>query len=342
MATVRAERLVNLVLCLLSTRQYLTAERIRSIVPGYSGAPNDEAFFRTFERDKAELRDLGIPLEVGRNSVFDHADGYRIARRDYELGDIDLEPDETAAVALAVRLWESPEFAGAAQGALLKLRAAGVDVDERASSVIEPKVRTSEPAFAGLLAAVQQGKAVTFDYRRPGSTELSRRRLEPWGVVSWRGRWYVVGHDRDREARRTFRLSRIAGEVRATGAAGTVHRPAEEDLLRAVAGDERDLPPSTPARLWVAADRAQGLRRKSTVVGHRELHGLPGDVVELDLYFPETSASWIAGYGPDVVVLEPDTLRKAVYETHLGVAGASGWQQGETRQGETAEWGQRA
>ena len=93
---------MNLVLCLLSTRQYLTAERIRAIVPGYADAPTDEAFFRTFERDKAELRDLGIPLETGRNSVFDVADGYRIARRDYELGDIDLEPDEAAAVALAV------------------------------------------------------------------------------------------------------------------------------------------------------------------------------------------------------------------------------------------------
>ena len=110
MATVRAERLVNLVLCLLSTRQYLTAERIRAIVPGYADAPTDEAFFRTFERDKAELRDLGIPLETGRNSVFDAADGYRISRRDYELGDIDLEPDEAAAVALAVRLWDSPEL----------------------------------------------------------------------------------------------------------------------------------------------------------------------------------------------------------------------------------------
>ena len=89
--TVRAERLVNLVLCLLATRQYLTAERIRGIVPGYTDAPSDDAFFRMFERDKAELRDLGIPLETGRNSVFDSVDGYRIARRDYELGDIDLD-----------------------------------------------------------------------------------------------------------------------------------------------------------------------------------------------------------------------------------------------------------
>ncbi|GAA0514373.1 WYL domain-containing protein [Saccharopolyspora subtropica] len=324
MATARAERLVNLVLCLLSTRQYLTAERIRAIVPGYAGAPTDEAFFRTFERDKAELRDLGIPLETGRNSAFDTTDGYRIARRDYELGDIDLEPDEAAAVALAVRLWDSPEFTAAARGALLKLRAAGVDVDERASAGVEPKVRTSEPAFAPLLAAVQAGRVVEFDYRRPSSPEAHRRTVEPWGVVSWRGRWYLVGHDRDRQAPRCFRLSRILGEVRAVGAAGQVQRPPDTDLLRFVAGEQREPPPSTLARVWVADGRAHGLRRRARVVGAMELAGDRGDVLELELSYPESAASWIAGYGPDVAVLEPDTLRKTVHEIHLDVLDEGG------------------
>ncbi len=309
---------MNLVLCLLSTRQYLTAERIRAIVPGYADAPTDEAFFRTFERDKAELRDLGIPLETGRNSVFDAADGYRIARRDYELGDIDLEPDEAAAVALAVRLWDSPEFTAAARGALLKLRAAGVDVDEGASATVEPKVRTTEPTFAPLLAAVQTGRVVRFDYRRPTSPDAQRRTVEPWGVVSWRGRWYLVGHDRDRAATRCFRLSRIRGDVTA-GRAGEVRRPPDADLLRIVAGEQREAPPSTTARLWVAAGRAQGLRRQARTVDSMVLGGEPGDVVEVDLVHPEPAATWIAGYGPDVAVLEPDTLRKTVHEIHLDV-----------------------
>jgi proteasome accessory factor B len=321
--------LVNLVLCLLSTRQYLTAERIRGIVPGYADAPSDEAFFRTFERDKAELRDLGIPLEVGRNSAFDLADGYRIARRDYELGDIDLEPDEAAAVALAVRLWESPEFTEAARGALLKLRAAGVDVDDHPSAVVEPKVRTSEAAFSPLHAAVQAGRPVRFDYRRPNSPEPQTRNVEPWGVVSWRGRWYVVGHDRDRDARRCFRLSRIMGEVEVFGSPGQVQRPPDIDLLTLVAGEERGTPPSTRARVWVAAGRAQGLRRRASVVGEQQVDGVDGDVVELDLHYPESAATWIAGYGPDVLVLEPDTVRKAVYETHLGVAGEVGAESGD-------------
>lgn len=233
MSTARAERLVNLVLALLSTRQYLTAERIRGIVPGYADAASDDAFFRTFERDKTELRELGIPLETGRNSAFDAIEGYRIARRDYELGEIDLAPDEAAAVALASRLWDSPELTGQAQGALVKLRAAGLEVDDQAPTVVEPRVR-AEPAFGPLLAAVQSGQAVRFEYRRSGSPERIMRTLEPWGVVSWRARWYVVGHDRDRGATRCFRLSRVTGQVRAVGKPGEVRRPEGVNLLKLV------------------------------------------------------------------------------------------------------------
>jgi proteasome accessory factor B len=313
---------VNLVLCLLSTRQYLTAERIRGIVPGYSAAPSDDAFFRMFERDKTELRELGIPLEVGRNSAFDTIDGYRIARRDYELGEIELEPDEAAAVAIAVRLWDSPELIGAAHGALLKLRAAGVDVDEGAPAVVEPKVRTTEPAFGPLLAAVQAGQVVTFVYRRPVPAELRRRTVEPWGVVSWRGRWYVVGHDRDRSAPRCFRVSRIVGDVQTVGRPGQVRRPDGVDLLAFVARTGDDPPPATSrVRLWLARDRAAGLRRRATVVDTRSVGGVPGDIVELDLYNPDLAAGWIAGFGSDVVVIEPDVLRKTVHERLLAVAG---------------------
>jgi proteasome accessory factor B len=318
----RAERLVNLVLCLLSTRQYLTAEHIRTLVAGYSDAPTQDAFFRMFERDKAELRELGVPLEVGRNWSFDTVDGYRIARRDYELGEIDLEPDEAAAVALAVRMWDSPELTGAATGALLKLRAAGVDVDQGARAVVEPKVRTTEPAFGALLAAVQTGQAVHFDYRRPSPAELRRRTLEPWGVVSWRGRWYVVGHDRDREAPRCFRLSRIVGEVETFGPTGVVQRPPDVDLLRFVSHSDGGEPSDTwKVRLWLAKNRAAGLRRRATVVGEQAVDGIEGDLVELEVWHTDSAASWIAGYGDDAVVLEPEILRKSVHERLLAVVG---------------------
>jgi len=124
----KTERLLNLVICLLHTRRYLSVQEIRTAVPGYA-QDTEESFRRMFERDKDELRELGIPLETGTNSAaHDDEPGYRIARRDYELPAISLEPDEAAALGLAARLWQSAPLAGATGSALLKLRAAGVQL----------------------------------------------------------------------------------------------------------------------------------------------------------------------------------------------------------------------
>jgi proteasome accessory factor B len=323
-AAARAERLVNLVLCLLSSRQYLPAERIRWTVPGYADAPSDEAFFRMFERDKAELRELGVPLETGRIPGFESGDGYRIARRDYELPDIDLEPDEAAAVALAARLWDSPQLSGAANGALLKLRAAGVEVDTEPSVVVQPRVRATEPALTPLISAVQEGQVVTFSHRRHPAEQPAVRILEPWGVVSWRGRWYVVGHDRDRDATRCFRVSRIVGPVRAVGASGAVQRPPGVDLLQIVAGSAEPPPAAHTARLWLAHGRAYGLRRRATVLRTMTVQDVSGDVVTVELPGYDVAARWIAGLGPDAVVLEPTELATAVRDRLLAAAGSVG------------------
>ncbi len=307
---------MNLVLCLLSTRRFLSAERIRATVPGYADAATDDAFSRMFERDKTELRELGVPLETGRNSAFDTAEGYRIARQDYELGEIDLEPDEAAAVALAARLWDTPGLAGAAHGALVKLRAAGVEVDE-VGGPVQPRVRAAEPAFAPLLAAVQAGRVVTFAHRRGPTGEVTRRTVEPWGVVSARGRWYLVGYDRDRADVRSFRLSRVAGPVTPLGPPGSVRVPPDVDLLAVIDRVVGPPPVTGTARLWVARGRAHGLRRLGRVLGPLRLAGpggvdRDGDELELDLRGLETVARWVAGYGPDVVVRHPPELAAAV------------------------------
>lgn len=321
MSSARAERLVNLVLCLLSTSAFLTAEQIRRTVPGYAQAAGDDAFFRMFERDKTELRELGVPLETGRRSGFDTVDGYRIARRDYELGEIDLEPDEAAAVALASRLWDSPELAGAARGAVLKLRAAGVDVEE-ARELVDPRVRATEPAFGPLLAAVQAGRAVTFEHRRGGPAgETVRRHVEPWGVVCLRGRWYLVGHDRDRDAVRSFRLSRVTGSVTAVGPPGAVTAPPGIDLVAYLSRTLGPPPVIGTARIWVATGRAHGLRRLCRAVEPLRLGGRDGEELELELRSMSTVARWLAGHGPDVAVLHPPELAEEVRRIWEGAAG---------------------
>jgi proteasome accessory factor B len=307
----RTERLVNLVICLLSTRRYLTAAQIAATVPGYEHNPEDprehDAFQRKFERDKAELRALGVPLETGTASIFDSEPGYRIARRDYALPPILLEPDEAAAVGVAARLWRHAGMAAAASSGLAKLRAGGVEVDPHATLGVEPVIAV-DAAFEPLAAAARARRQVTFDYRVPEDDRPSTRHLQPWGVVCWRGRWYVVGFDTDRGAARCFRLSRIVGRVRAVGPEAAFSPPEAVDLIQYVARWTGPVERTNVAKVLVRPGRAAGVRRwaqsrESTV---------DGDVLELRFADPEGFAAWLVGYGADVTVLEPDEVRKSV------------------------------
>jgi proteasome accessory factor B len=308
MAARKTERLLNLVICLLHTRAFLTAEQIRDLVPGYSDAPSDEAFKRMFERDKEDLRDLGIPLETGRNSVWDEVDGYRIARREYELPEVSLEPDEAAVVGLAARIWRTASLSESAARGLLKLRAAGIETDGPLPAGLEPRVEAHEESFAPLVEAVTDGRPVQFDYRPAGKTATTRRHVEPWGVVQWHGRWYLVGHDRDRDATRVFRLSRIAGTVAVVGESGSVTPPEGVGLVDAVKAYATE-PAHAPARLRVRAGRGDDLRREAGRITPAE----PGwDVLELGYLDVERLADRVLPYGADVVVLEPLDARHLV------------------------------
>lgn len=306
MTAKKLERLVNLTMLLLSTRRYLTVEQIHDLMPAYDQA-DPEAFRRMFERDKEELRELGIPLETGSDSVWEDEPGYRIRRTEYQLPMIDLDPEEGAALGLAARLWHSAGLADASRSALLKLRAAGIAAEPVSGAVIEPRVDAPDAAFGPMLAAVRAGHAVTFDYRASGKAPVTRT-LEPWSVVHRRGRWYVVGHDRDRAAPRAFRLSRVAGAV--TQAPGPV-TPAPEDLdPLAMVGSLDDESLSGVALVRVSDGAAWELRRGAS---SEQPDDKPGWLsCKVPYGDTERFAEYLVGFGPDVRVMEPPELRDAV------------------------------
>jgi proteasome accessory factor B len=314
MAARRAERLVNLVICLLSTRQFLTAERIRDAVPGYEAADGskatDEAFKRMFERDKAELRELGIPLETGRNSHFDSEDGYRITRRDYELPAIEFDAAEAAAVGLASRLWRSATLGEPARNALMKLRAAGTDVQDASTPGAVPNLDTSDPSLPALLEAARTARPVSFEYVKAGADTPEQRTLEPWGVLSWRGRWYVAGLDRGRDEPRSFRLSRITGKVEFLGRAGEFERPEKIDLLDMVAGRRAE------------DDRTAHVRVTGGAASLRRIALSDVDDV-LEIIFTDTRwlARQVASVGSTAQVLDPPDLVDAVKERLVAASG---------------------
>jgi len=297
----RTERLLNLVIALLSSRRGFTKAELFEEIELYSEAATPEAREKLFDRDKAFLREQGIPVESYSEDPLYEQDNslqrYRIRSEEYRLPEVSFTPAESAVLALAAQMWEQASLGSAAARALRKLRARGVLAEDAAASPVHPAIRTSDPNFAKVFRAVTDRTPVTFGYRA-SSGEESTRSVQPWGMGSRYGHWYLVGWDTDRNAERWFRLSRMTTEVR-TGR-GSYLVPADFDIhaslasldhvfasrsaavdvragagaeLRLRAGDHRDPsagladPPPGWDRLWFAVTDLDGLAADAAALG---------------------------------------------------------------------------
>ncbi len=305
----KTERLLNLLIMLLVQRHFVSKDRIRAIL--YADA-SDDAFEKMFERDKEELRSLGVPIEVGQmDPYFDDEPGYRIRADEFALPEITLESDEAAVVALASKVWQHARLAEATTDAVSKLTAAGIDLDLGALDIAQPRLTADEPSFDVFWEATLARRPVTFDYRRPGYDAPLTRHLEPWGVVRFSGRWYAVGLDTDRGEERVFRLSRVVGPARATGSPGSFDVPAGTDV-REVA---RRLAPAGPTEEAVVLARlgAAAVLRRAAATVERDVAG-PDDGTPWDrLRLPGgAQADEVLTLGADVYVERPASLRDEV------------------------------
>jgi len=308
-----ATRLLNLVIALVNTNASMTKQQIRASVAGYGDAPSPDAFERMFERDKDTLRELGIPIVTVDGGG--HADevGYRIDQDAYALPAVDLTPAELGVLALAAQFWQDKTLRTDISRALTKLRAAGAG--ETAMDVVAglaPRVRPVGDAYATLMDAISARRVVSFTYRAASTGEVRARRVQPWRIAARRGGWYLVGFDLDREAPRSYRLSRVEGRVRASGPREAFEVPADVDVdgLLGTRG------PGGVARLAVVPERAGALRARGTVVGSvadaRAGDGAGRDVLEVPFDVGYALVEEIVGYGDAVLVLGPPELRDGV------------------------------
>lgn len=300
---------MNLIFALLVSRQYLTKEQIRESIADYRDS-TPQAFDRKFERDKEELRELGITVEMGSiDKYFGDEPGYRIRRDEAELPDLELTREEAAVIGLATQVWEHAGLAADSSTALVKLKAIGVDVDTSVLRMAEPKLSTDEPSFDAMWDATTRRIPVTFAYARPG-VEPMQRHLQPWGIVSWRDRWYVGGFDLDRGEPRIFRLSRVIGEVVTEGAPGSYEIPEGTDM-KDIARSLFPPAPAVPAVLRIRTGRGQALRRLA-----ERVTPLGDGVDEVEILYSSRweLASEVASYGADVVVVSPPDVREVVIQ----------------------------
>ena len=215
----KLERLLNLTMTLLQTSRPLTAMEIRERVPGY---PDSEASFRrAFERDKDSLREMGVPVNIEEIAFTDPpAEGYRIHERDYYLRDPGFEPDELAALHLAV----SAVQMDSAQGIEGLWKLGGVVTDEadgpgRGTAEPATVALPSDPQLGPLFSALADQRSVSFTYNG------TNRTVDPYRLDCQRGRWYLTGFDHVRTEERNFRVDRIEGDVQ-LGRRGGFTRPA--------------------------------------------------------------------------------------------------------------------
>ena len=324
MTAQKSERLLNLLITLLVARHYVTKERIRHAIEGYR-EQGDDAFEKMFERDKEELRSLGVPIEVGAvDKAFDDEPGYRIRRGDFELPHLDLAADEAAVVGLAARVWEHAGIASAASDALRKLGAAGIEVDREALDVVaahDHRVR------AGLRAVVASHRAPYRGLVRVPATRGRRSRPAPPAAL---GRRVVLRTlVRRRPRRRPSRAAPVPALAHLLGRAhrrqvGVVHRPrghgppCADARPRAAAGAAHH--GATPR----ASGAGHALRRRGGSVAGDTAPG-PGGVAwdEVLVEYAETAemASEVLQHGPDVVVVAPEDLRDVVVTRLRAVTG---------------------
>jgi proteasome accessory factor B len=323
------ERLFSLVLALIAAEIGLTKGDILSTVQGYRqrylpGGDN-ASLERQFERDKDDIRELGIPLEVVEpqgDPGSNHNLRYRIPKGLYELpADVTFTPDELMLLKLAATVWREGSLSAESRRAMTKLHALGIESSDPVLGY-SPSLRVREASFEPLSKAMDRGQVVAFLYLKPGEAAARRRQVEPRAVVLHDGRWHLFGTDQDAAATRTYLLSRIVGPVvTVPGASFVAHGEGQgQEAL------------SELEALWLAnvaviavepgSDAAVRLSKRHAPDGSdTDAHA---SALHLHLHYTDLNvfADELAGYGPEVLVHSPASLRAAVRSRLISVRDA--------------------
>lgn len=294
----KSERLVNLTIALLATSRWLTKSEIYRTIDGYSG--DLEAKERMFERDKEELRNLGIEIEVGSfDPLFEDEVGYRIRPEKYKIQIANLSQLQFSLISFATQLWKGAVLGSQANSALLKLKSLGIESDTEGLSLQPQPLDVSDESLAHIVDAISSKKVISFGYINKDAISQERA-IEPFGVGTKNGFWYVAGRDLDRKEIRLFRLDRFSTSVKEQGRAGAFSVPENftmSDLLRSQGR-------SHLCKIKVRTDKGQALRKYSTEISTES----DWDLLEYSYTDSNQAIRDILWHRDDVLIIEPQEL----------------------------------
>lgn len=329
MAVDPAERLLNLIIALTHARVRMTRAQIRASVAGYSpptpGRTDDEArredaaFERMFERDKDELRRIGIPLKTVVDPTHGDEIGYKIDASDAAMPEIGFTPAEVAALALAREYWQGATLGPDANQGFTKV-ASTVTAAPRSPVGLGARATSLSDATAVIAEARARRQAVEFAYTSE-STGHAIRTVEPWQLLVRGSAEYLVGFDRDKQAARTFRLRRVHGDVRPVGPENSYEIP------NPIPTQGSSPPPVKTARVGVRPEAGHILRERGRLTGTEGAW----DVLELDYSYADQIGDAVLALGGRARVLEPSDIAvrvneyaQAALDIALAAAGESG------------------
>lgn len=317
----KRERLMNLVAALFAARDPLPFREIVGRVVGYDDAAGEDALEKRFDRDKAELRRLGIPVEYVSGEEAARA-GYVISKQRVFQQKVSFSGEEALLLSIAGRLGAAATGGGPLEESLKSaLRKLAVDLPddplEDLSTVTVLRTRAGDMRalenVALLAEAVASNRRVAFRYRAADRDEETDRKVDPYGLGLRRGAWYLVGFCHLRQAERMFKVSRIHGSVRTSARAeGAEFRvPADFSLESWIGREDWDYGDGEPivARLRVHPDLvAEGVLQEARLVGTD--HGL--SLMELPVRRLSALVTWVISRAGEVEVLAPEELRRQV------------------------------
>lgn len=308
MSQVKTERLVNLTMALLNSRKYMKKSEIFRKVSGYSGS--EETKERMFERDKDDLRSLGIEIEVASHDpLFEDEPGYRIRPDTYQLPLTNLTQEESSIIATALGLWRT---SGLEQEAFTAARRVHSHA-EIASEIFDKQVSPIEFTETGLVAiskALVSKSMVTFTYRKAENEKSEIRKVNPFGLSAWQGNWYLVGEDLDREDIRVFRFSRISSSIDISRKKDSYEIPQDFDVKDYLVMLQRE---EIQVRYRVLKGQGSGIRQFATSeVSESE----DWDIITAKYSNEQEAIRDALWYSDCVELLEPEMLRGQI-RTHL-------------------------